>query len=579
MTLLERFCNGANKISTPPNRSSYYWRESFSLLSFVVLYAIYLERLISLLQIGKYFYRRFHPSSKDPASKRPNVPSWVVELYYFVVVVFLTIVVLRLNEFPCLLKGFAYYLFIDSTVWVLYYFFFRRFYEEKYAIMHSLEYIVVLPLVILSQAMEIHIITDWKYSIGESISMLINPNVGTPVPILLVSVLYVAVIFGLIISNLPLENIKEKGDYHYHMLVVGYGDVVKNRLQKALRAHFFHLKSKLYFNVAYYDPQTITSHSEQKPFRRFHENFFRLDDSTERTREDFKKDILRSNIVWIATPPSHHFKYLERYCRTNPLVVVEKPATIYRREFEAIRTIRQVGQDNVFYLSYYTLEKALPLTFLYRPLDFYEKYLDFHGSKREQLLAALSSLGKVKNITVEMIEGNDSRDWAFRQEEGGQLFETFIHPLCITRLVLGILPPAGRRPGIQCIQDPEGRIVDISLHSRFADCDIHLHMQKQANVKKRSATLQYENGEIIMDMDTRSLTMTQNGVTIALISIKEPFGTEYKNQNLFGEIYKSEYTVQLDMVLRCFGDKVAPSSVDCSDIQFDALDWLFKIEF
>lgn len=578
MSLFERLCKGANKISTPPNRSSYYWRESISFLSLVVLYAIYIERLISLLQIGKYFYRRWHPSSKDPASKRPNVPSWVVELYYFMVVVFLTIVVLNLNEFPCLLKAFAYYLFIDSTVWVLYYFFFRRFYEEKYAIMHSLEYIVVLPLVILSQAMEIHIITDWKYSIGESVSMLINPNVGTPVPILLVSVLYVAVIFGLIISNLPLENIKEKGDYHYHMLVIGYGDVVKKRLRKALWAHFYNLKNKLYFNVAYYDPKTIGDDYYKKPFRRLHENFYHLDDSTERTREDFKKDILRSNIVWIATPPSNHFKYLERYCRTNPLVVIEKPATVYRKEFEAIKTIRQVGQDNVFYLSYYTLEKALPLTYLYRPLDFYEKYLDFHGKKREELLAAFSSLGRVKRIDVEMIEGTDPRDWAFRQEEGGQLFETFIHPLCISRLVLGSLPPAGRLPGIKTIKDAEGRIVDISLNSVFAGCDINLHMQKEADKKSRSATLEYDNGLIMMDMDMRKLTMKQKGVTIAQISIKEPFNKDYKKEEFFGEEYHSEYAVQLDMVMRCFGDKIVPSSVDCSDIQFDALDWLFEIK-
>ena len=136
-----------NKVSTKPNPLSFRWHSSISIsiLAYLILNAIYVERIFSLLQWSKYLYRvivkwsRGNSASIDEKSQRINVPSLLVEVYYLLVATIIVLIALSGWSASLWAYCFAIYLLIDTSVWVLYYFFFRRFFEENYAIMHALD--------------------------------------------------------------------------------------------------------------------------------------------------------------------------------------------------------------------------------------------------------------------------------------------------------------------------------------------------------------------------------------------------------------------------------------------------------
>ena len=134
-----------NKVSTKPNPLSFRWHSSISILAYLILNAIYIERIFSLLQWSKYLYRVFvkwsrgNGASIDEKSQRINVPSLLVEVYYLLVATIIVLIALSGWSASLWAYCFAIYLLIDTSVWVLYYFFFRRFFEENYAIMHAVD--------------------------------------------------------------------------------------------------------------------------------------------------------------------------------------------------------------------------------------------------------------------------------------------------------------------------------------------------------------------------------------------------------------------------------------------------------
>lgn len=557
-----------DEVSTPPNKTSYYWKNSFSLISWIVLNSLYLARCFSLLQWIKYIARK--GKQKDDESKRPNVPSYVVEVYYLALsIVFIGVVWWWEYIPPCwdsFIKGAAIYFLAESIIWVLYYFFFRRFFEEKYAIMHTLEYIVTFPFVIILQACCLNLITG--LGVTRVTSMLINPDANTPLPILAISVIYTAVILGLIISNLPTENIKEKGDYRYHLLIVGYGEVVKGKLLNAVAKKAE--EDENYKNVAIYDfkfvePVELEDGEKNKKKKRskmdLHKYEIKPDDQNE--IELFRKRILASNILWIATPPLSHLQYVEPYYNRIKMVVVEKPITIYRNELELFRRIHS-GDSNIFCLSYYYLEKALPLTFLYSPCAFYEKYLDFNDSNRQNTLSSFERFGKLKSLVLKLFEELDNRESVGKN--GGHLFETFLHLAVLARMVIG---------EDFDFRDPVWNIEDTARHDmshihcigNAIDTSVHFDLEMRKDLKsveqrERKGTLTFDNGTIDVDFDEQEVIgKSKKGEELFKIRTKQ----EYKD---------TKYSIQVDMVMRCFEEGIRPSVIDGSYLQIKTLEWL-----
>lgn len=542
----------ANSISTKPNHTSWRWKGNVSPLAYITLYIIYISRLCSLLQICKYIYRTvkkqyFKVFSVDKASQRINVPPYFVELYYMI---WCAILFCAPNDCKVTVWLSAYFMG-ESLCWLLYYFFFRRFFEEKYAIMHSLEYIVILPLLIVCQARCISIIFD--ISFGMALGTLFFPSKNDNAYIIFLSILYTALIFGIFLSNLPIEQVKEKGNYRYNFSIIGNGHIVQNRLKPAI-GKLTPAKIVAVFDVDQYHPKSeVCGYAKLRYFK---------------ISEDSLKNIHASNILWIATPSYTHIGYLSKYINSI-FIAIEKPLIVNQAELSILQQLRKSGLWNrVFCLSYYYLEKALPLTFLYNPHTFYEKYLDFHDSDRVKVLSLFEKLGKVQDIQLTLCEDDDPREWVDTPLHGGQLFETFIHLAVLTHMMCRagdtletdrwtIKNEGGHHMSyIQC----EGHTKSKETHF---DLTMGKFMPKQQ--LRRGGILRFKSGEAHVDFDSQTVVARIKGEEdeTFTISIKEEFRL-------------TKYSVQLDMVRRCYEDYIHPSMVDGVDLQIKALEWLFE---
>jgi predicted dehydrogenase len=544
---LNRIINIADGISTRPNLTSWTWKGNASPLAFILLHTVYLTRICSLLQISKYVYRKLAKSTSiDKASKRINIPSYFVEVY-FIIWAFL----LFLLPKECIVtKWFSFYFLFESLFWLLYYFFFRRFFEERYAIMHTLEYIVILPLLVIIQARCISIISNC--GIKYAFATMFFPEKDDNTYIIILSVFYTALIFGIFLSNLPIEQIKEKGNYRFNISIIGNGFIVQNRLKDAI--------SKL-------NPPRNVAILDVKPYEQEVEYIGKTKYQYFILSNDTMKHILSSNILWIATPPFAHISYLNKYV-DNVFIAIEKPLVTNSSEMAVIKQLRNNKLwSKVFCLSYYYLEKSLPLTFLYSPSTFYEKYLNFNNLSRQEILSAFEQLGQLNSIYLTLFEGEDDRDWVDSPQYGGHIFETFLHLAVIARAVLGEDSDWG---------DPNWTIENRNGHyMSYIQCkgftagtniEYNLQMGKAMpeHQRERNGTLQFENGTIRIDFDKQEATGSFNDTNIDAFKI-----------NTIDDYSQIKYSIQVDMVERCFEENITPAIIDGSGLQIKTLDWLF----
>ena len=559
-----------DKVSTRPNYTSWCWKGNASPIAYVILHVIYVARLLSVLQWGKYFYRlikKYHGSDlqtkwstnvdTDKPSQRINVPAYFVELYFLIWCLFLFL-------FPkesCIVKWFSYYFMVESCFWLIYYFFFRRFFEEQYAIMHTLEYIVLLPILIINQTRCISIISHISFQ--TAIGTLFFPSQNNSIFIILLSVLYTAVIFGIFLSNLPIEHVKEKGNYRYNMTILGNGHIVQERLKFAIGRVS---PSK---HVAVLDIEKPERNYEIVGNAKF--NYFQISEAS-------LKSIFASNVLWIATPSYVHLSYLNKYIY-NVFIAIEKPLICNKSEYAILIKLRQSSLwQKVFCLSYYYLEKALPLTYLYNPLTFYEDYLDFGGGKRENIFTLFDQLGRLNSIKLEIHEPADNREWVESTKYGGHVFETFIHLAVIARMVVpnesewqNITP----RWTIRNKQQHYTSYIKCEGETQSGAVSFALEMEKFSSSKKRGGILIFDNGTIVVDFDGQSVEISLNNhVSTGGIRSCRVCNKKIRKDNT-EEFIEARYDIQLDMVRRCFEENILPSMVDGSDLQISTLQWLF----
>lgn len=80
--------------------------------------------------------------------------------------------------------------------------------------------------------------------------------------------------------------------------------------------------------------------------------------------------------------------------------------------------------------------------------------------------------------------------------------------------------------------------------------------------RNRRGTLTFENGTIDVDFDKQEVIgKPKNGAEPFKISTKQ----EYKD---------TKYSIQADMVMRCFEESINPSVIDGSHLQIKTLEWL-----
>ncbi len=390
----------------------------------------------------------------------------------------------------------------------------------------------------------------------EGVNYILNPIASTPNYICILNILYIAVVIGVVINALPSERIKAKGNDKYDLSIIGAGDVVVNRLIPALEQMLRRM------NVVIYDiDESRVEKSKRKDIRG---NTFIY----KKKDENFKKNTLNSSIVWIATPSSTHLTYLEEFMNEDVFIAIEKPLTSLKSEYSALRNLlKSDGGNKVFCLSYYYLEKALPLVFLFNPMAFYEKYLIFSKEKtRHEVLAAFSLLGNLKKVRLHLLEQNDERGWLKSNLYGGQYMETFIHLALLTRMVLGKKYFDSNPSWVLGDYQKDYKSTYIECIGKVEDVDYHLYMGKFMSVKKRRGRISYEYGEILIDFENSSCQCQF-----------------YKDSSLnfsisLNSLYP-KYRVLFDMVERCYEESLIPSTIDGSELQLETLEWLFANNF
>ena len=151
-------------------------------------------------------------------------------------------------------------------------------------------------------------------------------------------------------------------------------------------------------------------------------------------------------------------------------------------------------------------------------------------------------------------------------KNGGHLLETFVHLAVLARTVTGEDSDFG---------DPVWIIEDTARHDmshihcigNTIDTSVHFNLEMRKNLKsveqrERKGTLTFDNGTIDVDFDGQEVIgKSKTGDELFKIRTKQ----EYKD---------TKYSIQVDMVMRCFEEGVNPSVIDGSYLQIKTLEWL-----
>lgn len=558
-----------NKLATFPNKHNYNWQGGYSVIVFSILLIITLFRSISCLQLGKYIFRKFYSASKDVASKRSNVPPVFQELYFLLWIIFLCIQ-LNLRLFNPLIFALDVYFIIESLTWIIYYSVFRRFFEEKYSIYHVLEHLPLILLLIPAQAIAYaKIVSSTSPNLGwqDVLVVLLGQAERNQILFSSIGFLYSAIVISMILSMFPSENIKRGNP---STLIIGAGDVVKNRLLPAILRRNVRISSNRRGTISVYDLKDGISISDWPEVSKLW-NLLGLP-TNENTKSLYdlavKKQTDDESIAWISTPSNTHWYYLDMLHENCSFLVVEKPLTSQVDEIDKFKDyIQSEYRDKTFFLSYYLLEKGLPLTFLCRPKSLYTKYLTGYDATGNQITdeaqshsvlesyyRAYLASGKVLSFSMRIIEGSDYR----KLPDGGQLLETFIHNCIMASLFAG-LPESWGNVRFKSLKEDQ-----IEMTALGRNCTkINLLLSKRANNNEEQyAEIITEDAIIKADLKAKTATITTSDDTIT-IGIKKR--------------YEGKYDVQCSMVYDCYDNKLKTSEIDGLYNQIETIEWLMRI--
>ena len=197
------------RLATFPGRHNYNWQGGYSLFTCLILYTITFFRAISCLQLCKQIYRSLCSSGKDIKSKRPNV-SPIFQEVYFIIWMIVLLFQLFVGERNILFYGLDVYFLIESLTWIMYYSFFRRFYEENYSIYHVLEHLPIILILIPLQAIA-YTFASSEETVGwkNIFTVLLGQASENTVLFSFVGFMYSAIVISMILSMFPSENIKK----------------------------------------------------------------------------------------------------------------------------------------------------------------------------------------------------------------------------------------------------------------------------------------------------------------------------------------------------------------------------------
>lgn len=541
------------KLATWPGKNNYNWQGGYSIFAASVLYTVTMLRSISCLQLSKLIYRGVVTTDKDEKAKRANVSPMFQELYFLMWSVFLCLQMFWGWQNHIIL-GLNIYFLVESLMWIMYYAFFRRFYEENYSIYHALEHLMILLLIIPLQAIAYARISTYGSGVWgwqDALMVLLGQTERNHTLFSAMGFLYSAIIISMILAMFPVENIKRGNPHTY---IIGAGDVVQKRLLPAMLRRMKHLSANQKGTIRIFTRESVNNLKET--WKLNDKEKYEVNRIPEKTESIYRliqtKNSAVEVVAWVSTPSDTHWYYTELLQNKADFIVVEKPIASGEHDLKCFKQfIDSDWRKNTFFLSYYFLEKALPLTFLKRPNDFYLKYL---SGNIEEYYQKYLELGELKEFHMCIQEGEDNRNIP----QGGQLIETFVHNCLIASLFVG-LPDTWRNSKFQELS--ESRII---LKAESSDkVQIDLKLIKGAEYKRQNATIVYSKGIIDADFDKKYARINMKGDN-----------TSYKVK--VAEEFSGQYDVQCNMVYDCYANKMDPSNIDGLYHQVEVLEWLLE---
>lgn len=543
-------------MSKKAHYESYMWGPKKSIFAKIMFDLIYIIRFISPLQFFKQTYRySLRENNKTEKKERADFHAYHTEIYLIAVLTFTTIIYFLerthfYQEPSYAIITVLVILLIESIFWMLYYMFFRALMEKHLSIFNEAEYLVCLPVAIITQTLIITILLNFSLnspyhglSPFETLSLILPIKINLTIKIddtitILLSTLgyiYTAIIIGNVVSLIPPLPIQKR----QNISIIGAGDVVKNRILDAL--------------LELYKPNQISiisfniSDDFQKELKK-RKIYFEI----KKNRADIIKIVKqRSSFAIIATPTQYHYSYMIDLSNSNIPFAVEKPITNFKPYLLELKNNEKI-MEHGFLLSYYWLEKAITLNYFLTLNPIYKKYIiikepeilenDFNNDNIGFLQITKHKLGKLNNINITLLEEDEipEREWSLKKENGGMLFETLIHPLTILyHLVDKRLDFKIQQ--ISWYKSDNINTTGVNLKGNIDDCNFEINTNKFVQ-KQRFVKLAYENGDLYLNFDSRECEIQVKNEDKIILAINNKFETKYEVQlHLVDEFIQNDF--------------------------------------
>jgi hypothetical protein len=421
---------------------------------------------------------------------------------------------------------------VESVIWIAYYLVLRSFIEGEYTAYHAAEYPLQLPIVIgvLCQA----VATIAGVSVIDTLGALAGVggvDLGSPYQtiVAIVRVLLLGTGVAALINSLP--TIKPRANEM--VAVVGSGDVVAKRILPALHSQGITRREVMVFTLTGGDTQIV-------------DDGYALVQLGS-VREVVNRIVSERAPAIIATSTDAHLPYIEAFVDRGVCFAVEKPVVGHTTGVRALPPAFLEARTGLA-LSYYTMEKGLPLMFALRPDQRLENYLesvDDRAITSEFWNSTRRSLGPLRSYQVVLREGRErspsgtSRHWTETPPTLHPLIETSVHMLQF----LFVADPQTVDSDFTDVNaawgHDENRLLELealglseaiaptwlTLTGRCGDVHVDLDFKKFAarTECERTAKLEFENGFLVASFDECSVRLlSKTNEELALLTLNKP---------------------------------------------------------
>lgn len=544
-----------------PPRPSYVWGSRVTPLAWLAFHGIMVARLVSPLQWVKFLYRR-PGRARLTHNRRRDFPAALTEWYFLVLAAALGCLVVvgppRAGWLSVVVVAVCWVLAMEGATWIVYYLFLRPFIEGRFSAYHPAEYLLQFPLVCLVQCLALASalsvppvrILDALRGAGELPGAL-------GVALGLLGIVYTGGALSVLINALP--TIQARGADM--LAIIGAGEVSRDRILPALRSRGRTPAELVVLDTA---DAEIPGYAVKR-----------------RDQDGIVAELHRLRVpAIVASPTGTHLDYARILAAQGVPFAVEKPLCSGASELAALRANDDIMR-NGFALSYYVLEKALPLTLLMTAREQYLPYLAATGTRltAARIREIRDGLGRALSVDVRLLEGNErsprgtSRAWTEQPESGiTALVETAIHPLHLISLIVrgrvdefavDELELGRYRPRAEFVQDTLGHGIAptrLRLRGRVGAVSASVHVGKHipGPSTERALVARFERGHVEVDFDARrARVMDLAGDTIVDLQVDPALPPYAVQLALFDEFvnhgWQGERFDELDTQLAALG--------------------------